>query len=440
MVSMKYDKTILSHAGMLNLYGTVAAMLLFVAATCLFSACQSDGEDSLPPVEPDANYAVSRTLMVYMVAENNLSSKVGADFMEMQRAMKDQALQDGDRMVVYVDDVQLPRIYVLTKDTMATQLVETYAEDVNSSSADELKKFVMRVKQEYPAESYGLVLWSHASGWQPSNYIGGHTGVSAPRRSFGLDNSANLSSSSLNGHQMEIPDMAAALEACGGVDFIFFDACFMQTAEVAYALRGATKHVVASPAEIPGPGADYATMTKAMFRKDDYVEQMLQSYYATYPDTSTYGIVISAVETAAMDNFAAYMSGLVSAHRQELLDVNVAALLNYSRFMYWTTSYPDFVDMQSLMKQVLTAAEFAEWQIEVGKVVKCLHTNAWYSALPNRKIAIPEGECSGLTMFVPRTAYNGYSSNFNAKFLQTAWAQKVWEGQTGLETDEGVGR
>ena len=260
-----------------RVYGTVATMFLFIVATCSFSACSKD--DETPPIV--SPYVESRTVMVYMVAENSLNKNVWADVQEMLVGMNNDTLSANDRLVIYLDDVKLPRIYVVDKTTKITQFSElvpvmTYENDVNSSSAEQLGTFIDYVKSNYPAESYGLVMWSHASGWTPSNFSGDmYSETPTKRKSFGVDNGKNTTNN--NGNQMNIDDMASVLQG-NAFDFIFFDACVMQTIEVAYELRDAAKWLIASPAEIPASGANYETMTRAMFLKDDYVNQMLTVY------------------------------------------------------------------------------------------------------------------------------------------------------------------
>ena len=147
-----------------KMYGTVAAMFLMVA-TCSFFACSKDDETT-SFVSP---YAENRTVMVYMAAENSLSSNAITDVREMLEGMRNDTLPESDRLVIFLDDTSMPRIYVVDKNTQAVTLSELkpvlqYDEDVNSSSAKQLGAFVDYVKANYPAESYGLLLWSHASG------------------------------------------------------------------------------------------------------------------------------------------------------------------------------------------------------------------------------------------------------------------------------------
>lgn len=403
-------------------YGTVAAMF-FMVATCSFFACSKD--DDVPPVV--SPYADSRTVMVYMVAENSLSGNVETDVWEMLQGMDNDTLKAGDRLVVYIDDVKLPRVYVVDKTTKKSYLsdlepVLTYEEDVNSSSADQLAAFVDYATTHYPADSYGLVMWSHASGWIPSSYEGDKSSETVVRKSFGLDNGKNSSSKYLAGHQMDIADMVKALEG-KSFDFIFFDACMMQNIEVAYEMRHVTKHIIASPAEIPSLGANYKTMTRAMMREDDYVEQMLAAYYNEYKG-SVFGLVISAIDTEGLDGFATQMKSIVSAHRTELLSLNTSSVQNYFKYPTWLSTTPDFLDMQGVMLNVLDEAEYAEWKEQISKFITCRHAGKWYSDYPKKTMPIDDKQCCGVTMFIPFEKYT-YKS-FNDDYLATSWAQAVW--------------
>ena len=398
-------------------------MFLFIVATCSFSACSKD--DGTPPIV--SPYVESRTVMVYMVAENSLNKNVWADVQEMLVGMNNDTLSANDRLVIYLDDVKLPRIYVVDKTTKITQFSElvpvmTYENDVNSSSAEQLGTFIDYVKSNYPAESYGLVMWSHASGWTPSNFSGDmYSETPTKRKSFGVDNGKNTTNN--NGNQMNIDDMASVLQG-NAFDFIFFDACVMQTIEVAYELRDAAKWLIASPAEIPASGANYETMTRAMFLKDDYVNQMLTVYKQEY--SNAYGIVVSAVNTEALDDYAAYMKSVVAAHRSEMLNLNISSMLNYIRYGSWTTTSPDFLDMQGIMLKVLDDEEYAQWKGNTDKLITCVHTGRWYSGYPKSIIAIDDAQCCGMAMFIPFEKYTYSYESFNEKYLKTSWAKAVW--------------
>ena len=415
-----------------KMFFRVVAMLLCVVATCFFSACHKDDEIKIVPNGDDV-YAPSRTVLVYFVAENNLTYSLNTDANEILEGMKTEGLWEGDRLLLYIDDIDLPRFYMIDRNTTATRLsdltpVKTYSEEVNSSSPEQLAEALAFMRSKYPANSYGLVMGSHASGWIPSTYPGDYEKKSRPRYSFGIDNGKNSSSGSLNGSQMNIDDMARVIEQSGGVDFIFFDACFMQTVEVAYELRNAAKYIIGSPAEIPGPGAYYQTMVPAMFKATGYEEAMLSAYYDYYTTVRTdYGIVLSCVETAGMDRFASYMKTVIDNHRNDILDANYSSIQNYFRFGSWATHIPDMYDMQGIMKQVLSESEFEQWKEELAQVVTCKHAGQWYSAFNGRLNYIDDEQCSGMAMFVPLSKYDGRTNEYNKTYPETAWGKDVWK-------------
>lgn len=421
------------YRGIVQMYNMVVVMSLCIAATCSFSACFNDS-DGPEPSKEDPAYAQSRTVLVYMAAENSLDNKVTGDVAEMLAGMRDETLYAGDRLVLYVDDVTLPRLYLIDKNTQARSLSEMtpvvkYEEDVNSASANELEKVLKQVKTLWPAESYGLVMWSHSTGWIPSTNAEDMVSVQAKqRRSFGVDNCMNVSYEPSNGgRQMDIRYMARALEKAGGVDFILFDACVMQSMEVVYELRHATKYVLGSPAEIPGPGAFYTTMVKAMFKQDNYDKEMLQAYYDYYTKVNnSYGLVISSVKTSALSDFAAYMKTVIAAHRDDFLTANYNKALNYLRFAWTNYLYPDMYDAQGIMKVVLSADEFTRWKQEVAKVVTCKHATGWYSGYNQRLNSIDDEQCCGVSMYVPCSVYEQSRLNLNEYYFTLDWGQNVW--------------
>jgi len=76
-----------------------------------------------------------------------------------------------------------------------------------------MKQVLNDIIQMYPAQEYGLILWSHGTSWLPAG---------SSLRSFGED----------SGEQMNIPDLAENLPI--KFDFILFDACLMVSVEVVY--------------------------------------------------------------------------------------------------------------------------------------------------------------------------------------------------------------
>lgn len=413
-----------------KLYDIVAALLLCFAATCLFAACSSDSDedddkDKTEHPGEGTDESVSRTVLVYMVAENTLASVAQQDITEMVVGYANGSYGKRCRMVIYVDDLNLPRIYVLDENTHAMSYADlvpvvTYDQDVNSASVEVLGDFIDYVHAHYPADSYGLVLWSHATGWIPSFFSGDKEKAS---RAFGVDNGGNRYSD--NGNQMEIADLAAILEAKGGVDYILFDACFMQSVEIAVELTNATNAIIASPAEVPSPGANYQTLVNALFADGECADSICKTYYEEYTRPySDYGVVVSRVKTSAIPAFVDYMRTVLHGRQEQLVNMDISDRLNYFRFST-RYIYPDICDMQGIMAKLIDEEAYNQWLEEVQKVVLCYSTDTWYSFNGGDREVIKD-QCSGMSMFLPLKEYDKYTNTFNCDFLATKWAQAVW--------------
>lgn len=113
---------------------------------------------------------------------------------------------------------------VLTGSSLTTENVIAQAKHhqarLGIATDPNIMKENLRMMQDIaPAESYGLIFGSHASGWFPF--------LNALSRSFGQDGDEN--------NTIDIPRLATTLEQSfpsGNLEFTLFDACMMGTAEV----------------------------------------------------------------------------------------------------------------------------------------------------------------------------------------------------------------
>lgn len=204
-------------------------------------------------VEPGDPLKSSRTVLVYVAADNTLSGFALPDFEEMKVGMA--KVEDVDvNFLVYIDKGGSPQLLELKNEngTVVEKVVKTYSSR-NSVGVSETQEVFAAVfsNTQYQADSYGLVYWSHGDGWLPYP-LGANT------RWVGQDIG--------NGDKrMNISEFVEILETAPHFDFILFDACFMQSVEVAYELRDYTDYCIGSPTEIPGPGASYDELVPAMF-------------------------------------------------------------------------------------------------------------------------------------------------------------------------------
>ena len=397
-----------------------------------------------------------RTVLVYIAAENSLAygNFPDLDQKEMESAIGD--VPSDCRLVVFIDDTDLPHIYTWEKDksgTMVKTELYSFPEDCNSASSSVLHDVVYYVEDKYPSDSYGLVLWSHGRAWLPA-------AASAPskregfavqeadtaslppldadplRRSFGVDNGEN--SYSNKGSRMDISDMASALAGFPKFDFIFFDACFMQAVEVAWDLRNVTHWLIGSPAEIPGPGAPYEKLISPMFSSEGYTEGIVDAYYKGYADecvplTSTssdcFGVVLSAIDCSKMEALRQATSNIIVKYMSSSINDNVNGVQHY--FPYTATDIPYYFDMLDYMRNVVPAgSDLQSWERAFSEAVPVIKaTDSWYSAYSYSLCPVDLENCGAVSCYVP---LNGkVFSQLNEWFRRTDWYKAASWSEVG---------
>ena len=128
-------------------------LFLLLSIIIIFSACNNNDEPE----------KVSRTVLVYMVADNSLTDIVEANVDSMMAGFK--ATSNADNLIIYLDDSnKTPVLFKLKKNndgSVTKEVIKNYSEQ-NSLDVSVMKGILSEVYSSYPADSYGLVLWSHA--------------------------------------------------------------------------------------------------------------------------------------------------------------------------------------------------------------------------------------------------------------------------------------
>lgn len=356
-----------------------------------------------------------RTVLVYMASENNLGTNGFAanDIKEMEDGAK--ALPDDVNLILFQDATNTnSKLYKI--DRNGRKEVKDYGEDLVSTDAGEFKKVVSDVESMYPAKEYGMLMWSHASGWQPANLLS----LSGVTRSFGQDsNTGSLAS------KMDIPKMADVLRSFPKFKYIMFDACFMQCIEVAYDLKDVADYLIGAPCEIPGPGAYYNKLVPAMFSNDpahDLVDNYWQPYKAENDKNPSgeYGAVIAALDCSQVDNFTAVTREVLPAY-QENMSFDTGPLQVYLPYDTWVSDQiSPYYDMKGEMQQVLSAEDYEKWEAALEKLIVAKGaTQSFFSEYHNPNIFVDQAKFSGLAGYIPHF-YPG-SGKWDALFRKTTW-------------------
>lgn len=401
--------------------------LICISFLFLFAACEQ--EDDPIPAEK-----VSRTVLVYIMADNTLSNFASTDINEMMKGMKsvDASLYN---LLVYVDDnsspgssyYSAPTLYRLSKDkkgNVQKEVVKEYKEQISTDSSV-FQEVLTRAYTQYPAESYGLVLWSHGEGWIPSPLP---AKKSTSTRWIGQD-------STDGDNYLNIADMASVLSKLPHFEFILFDACFGQAIEVAYELRQYADYIIGSPTEIPGPGAPYDEVVPAMFKATNVgVETIAEAYYKPYDDIYdgelptndkwTGGVSVSVIKCAALDELA-------SITKQTLKTVELNTLLNSGLYNYdkrskYSTSFVGYYDMKQLMQ--LLSDDINAWTSAANNAIIYWKTTPKnYSGIAKTMFSIPQETTCGFSHYIPMSL----SSSAAAAYRSTAWYSAAGLDQIG---------
>lgn len=393
----------------------LAAVIFFYFLLLSFASCRDvvpDGAGEDCGVQR-GDTAV-RTLVVYMMAENGLASFAASDIDEIRDGAS--SVPSDCRLFVFVDDRENPRMLQFKNGSggVVEEMADVYDNDFCSSDTAALAGVLCGLLDDYPTRALDLVLWSHGDGWLPD-----YSRI-APMRAIGVDNGKN-SYSDRTTRSIEIDELAAVIKGLSvKVDRLMFDACFMQSVEVAYALRDAVEWVIASPAEIPGDGAPYDTVVGEFFVSDG-VEGVIDAYKAAY-DGEEMGVVLSAAYIPAMQQLADVAYSIVcnyfnKSKKREYIDVFAylpGGASGYYGYM------PCFYDANAVMKKYLTADEFAVWEEALAAAVPyAVTTGSWYSAYVNRSLPVNASVYSGISMYMPQTTSR--YTQLNAGFADTDW-------------------
>ena len=348
---------------------------------------------------------LQRAVLIYMAGDNSLNSEAYANI----EALKAGFVPANGRILVYHDARNAaPRLFTLEKEgnTVVEKLIEEYPEE-NSADPTVLSRVLLQMQSLFPAEDYGLVLWSHATGWLPKGMyslsIQGRsvlTGVEYPKvKTFGED----------QGFEMALEALATAIPY--HLSFILFDACLMGGVEVAYALKDVTNHIIASPAEVLADGFPYELIMQPLFLPQPNLTAVCDAFYNLYNEMS--GLYRSATvglyATAGLPDLVTVLKPVFAAHREALSSLDLSGVQKYDRL-----SNPLFFDLDDFVKQLATPSEYTLFKTAFDKVV------VYKRATPNF-ITIPIEKYGGMTTYIPRST----SATLNTAYKNTAWNKAV---------------
>lgn len=256
----------------------------------------------------------TRTILVYLGRDNNL---YGSSDDKIESMLKGWDGQNGN-LVFYEDKRDSsPCLMEAYRENgiNKTRILETYDEE-NSASPEVFSRIVRHVLNRYPADSYGLIVFSHASGWLPESTL-------TKPRSVITDGKA----------EMDMKDFAASIPN-KSFQFIIFEACFMAGIEVAYELKDKTDYIVSSSAEILSPGFQsvYSETINKLFSKVPDLQSFVEKAHEYFEsqDGTSQSSTLSLIKTAGL----AELKDWVKNNVQGPVPVDPAEVQHFDRYAY----------------------------------------------------------------------------------------------------------
>lgn len=313
-------------------------------------------------------------VLVYMEANNDLRY----DALNSINMMEKGAAALNGTLLVYIKTNSTNSYLLKIKpDADENRIVSDTVKVFNSSNpsdANFLHNVVQYAQTEFSAQSYGLILWSHATSWAPPS-------GQLKTFSFGED----------SGKEMDIIDLKNALP--NNLEFLIFDACSMGGVEVLYEFKDKAKYIIASPTETLSESFPYQNIVPLLFQPSDQLTAIAQAYYDHYnsftDDLRSASVVL--VKTGELAGLASQMKALILSQKKygdQFISVGVQRLDYTANFPVPNYDFGDFLNHN------FSATDLTAIDQQLGKVIL-------YKAATPSFLGVPIRTFSGLTSYIP---------------------------------------
>lgn len=359
--------------------------------------------------EDKEDYFSDQTLLMYMPWSGNLTSYFRINLADMKEAISYGILKDERVLVFFATSPTQATLYELTYNAAEGSCEEKLLKEYQShpcTTAEGITSILNDVKTFAPADLYSMTIGGHGMGWLP---------VNSSRTSFPKASTASSTApiyhweaegypltryfgGTTSNHQTDITTLAKAIKDAGLVmEYILFDDCYMSCIEVAYDLRYATRHLIASTCEVMAYGMPYMPMAEHLLRDTDY-EAISQTFHDFYMNYSTPCGTIATTVTAELDSLATLMHEINARYTwNDTLTAAVQYLDGYSPHLFYDLGhYASLLCTDSLLLQ-----RFNEQLERAVPSASRSHTPTFYSMFNGRQT--PINHFSGITISDPST-------------------------------------
>lgn len=239
--------------------------------------------------------------------------------------------------------------------------------DVNMGLSSTLSDFLIWGTENYPAETYSLILWDHGGGSLD-----------------GVCYDENFSNDALTLKELD----TALSTADVSFEFIGFDACLMATYETAYIVEQYAENMIASQELEPAGGWDYVSLIQKL-GEEDFYEEVLQSYAEKSASKDYY--TLSHIDFSGFSAVQDAFEGLLSAMKSETTPRNtINALRNSINFGMTISGESDLFDLGGLC-----SAFSVQWK--AGECISAVNGSL-------------RSQASGMSLYFPLNSFYNLSS------------------------------
>lgn len=350
------------------------------------------------------------SILIYMSADNNLEGSALEDFTEMELSeMNTEKISVFillDRSSLYDTSngnwtgTKLFRLKtgrtgssrnLISEEIDCKDLSLTAGEntELDMSSEYVLSDSLSFIRNQYPAEKYGLVIWGHGTGWR-SGEIETEVNELVPDGVFkgvAFDDDSKT--------YMTLKQLGRAISTSMNddkLDFLGFDTCFGAELEVMYELKNYVNFAVGCEGLLMSSGWDYTSIFNSIQNANDFSSQNIceiiaRDFSEKYKNTSGASIsVVNMKEVAACFNaFDEYMGTVADMITTRDIRDDVMGIL-YSnkncgtkRFTYGAANSDVYLDIKSCVMELQTYFDSSLLDLKAadftGKFNKCISYN-----------------------------------------------------------------
>ena len=369
-------------------------------ALTLFSCKKAETEEIVVVKRP-------KTVLLYMVANNNLSYDAENSISRLQNGYI--PAEEGNLLVYKHCAGMDPVLLHIKKGEEGTVVADTaYRFPPRVSATKSALTQALNVTQAlFPADSYGLILWSHGTGWIPplasSSSAAQEVSGSAPQRTFGLDGKVEL----------EIRDLAQAIPY--KLSFMLMDACFMGGIETAYEVKDSVDYYIGSPAEILTESFPYHKIMQHIFKSTPDYAAVCKEYYDYYnaKTGAERSATVALMDCSKLAEVAEVAKRVFDQYGERIASLDLSLLQPYFR----GSSSKYFYDLKDLVDAIADASLSAEFAAALERAVPYKASTPYFIELPIRSFC-------GVSTYVPGNPADTKLADY--------YKQYKWNQATGM--------